>query len=171
MEGKAIVKAWSIWLFPIQYVCCPSLSLVVLLQEVSLKTSVFVYYSTCHSTDSCPLSMAFLVYTQIIYSSLSHDVSTFKFIHSVCLIKSPSFGIFLSLKSSVLLSRNYIFFPQSAFYWLRHCFQSCISLSSLCPNLTNIDISHWSLYKFSSHSPKLCVPPIRTSLGEFIFNA
>ncbi len=115
MEGKAIVNAWSIWLFPIQYVCCPSLSLVVLLQEVSLKTSVFVYYSTCHSTDSCPLSMAFLVYTQIIYSSLSHDLSTFKFIHSVCLIKSPSFGIFLSLKSSVLLSQNYIFFPQSAF--------------------------------------------------------
>lgn len=75
----------------------------------------------------------------------SHDLSTFKFIHSVCLIKSPSYGIFLSLKSSVLLSRNYIFFPQSAFYWLRHRFQSCLSLSSLPSLCPNIDITHSSL--------------------------
>lgn len=43
--------------------------------------------------------MAFLVYTQILYSSLSDDLSTFKFIHSECLIKSPSSGIFLYLWS------------------------------------------------------------------------
>lgn len=65
---------------------------VIVIPDVSVGSHcedkrVCFYYLNCHSNDSCPLSMTFLVYRQIPYSSLSCDLSALKFIHSEWLIK------------------------------------------------------------------------------------
>lgn len=115
--------------------------------------------------------MAFLVYTQILYSSLSDDLSTFKFIHSECLIKSPSSGIFFFISEVARPAelKLHILSAECVLLTLSHRFQSRLSLSSfssLCPSLPNIDIKQSSLSKFSSYFQKPCVPPIRSSQGK-----
>lgn len=73
---------------------CVYLWTVIVIPDVSVGSHcedkrVCFYYLNCHSNDSCPLSMTFLVYIQIPYSSLSCDLSALKFIHSEWLIKLP----------------------------------------------------------------------------------